>query len=206
MPSEETFVAELLGACGSFVPLRAEQARTLYRHWTILLRWNPIVGLTTITDPEEAIRWHYFDSLFLAALLPRESSHVLDLGSGGGFPGIPIAVYRPDCRVWLCERALKKAAFLKEATRGWENVKVIRDVAAGPPEGYDWLVSRAVRFDEILEVALAKARWLGLLVGAEVARSLRSDHRVELVCERSVPGSDRRFAILARVVKPRTSV
>lgn len=82
----------------------------------LLLRWNAKTNLTAIRDPEEIVRRHFGESLFVAAHLP-ECSTLLDLGSGAGFPGLPIQLARPTLRVTLAESQNKKASFLREAVR-----------------------------------------------------------------------------------------
>jgi 16S rRNA (guanine527-N7)-methyltransferase len=82
----------------------------------LLLKWNARTNLTAIRDPEEIVRRHFGESLFAAANLPPAVT-LLDLGSGAGFPGIPIQIAHPALRVTLAESQNKKATFLKEAMR-----------------------------------------------------------------------------------------
>jgi 16S rRNA (guanine527-N7)-methyltransferase len=93
---------------------------------------------------------------------------VLDVGSGGGFPGIPIAALRPDCRIVLLESHQRKAVFLREATRDWPNVRVEARRAEDVQGTFDWVVSRAVRWEPVLGVV---QRHVGLLIGEEDARA-----------------------------------
>jgi 16S rRNA (guanine527-N7)-methyltransferase len=82
----------------------------------LLLKWNARTNLTAIRDPEEIVRRHFGESLFAAQRLgPCDT--LLDFGSGAGFPGLPIAILRPDIAVTLAESQNKKAAFLREAVR-----------------------------------------------------------------------------------------
>ncbi len=82
----------------------------------LLFRWNPGAHLTAFRDPKEAAARGVEPSLAALPLLP-EAGAVLDVGSGGGFPAVPLALARPDLRFTLCEPAPKKAAFLREAAR-----------------------------------------------------------------------------------------
>lgn len=82
----------------------------------LLLKWNVRTNLTAIRDPEEIVRRHFGESLFLAAQLPAAST-LLDLGSGAGFPGLPVQLAIPGLRVTLAESQNKKASFLREAVR-----------------------------------------------------------------------------------------
>jgi 16S rRNA (guanine527-N7)-methyltransferase len=82
----------------------------------LLLKWNARTNLTAIRDPEEIVRRHFGESLFAARYLPPTST-LLDLGSGAGFPGLPIQLLRPEIAVALAESQNKKATFLREAIR-----------------------------------------------------------------------------------------
>jgi len=86
----------------------------------LLLRWNARTNLTAIRNPEEMVQRHFGESLFagriLSVRLPLGAT-LLDIGSGAGFPGLPIQLLRPDLRVTLAESQGKKASFLREAIR-----------------------------------------------------------------------------------------
>lgn len=136
------------------VQLSPEQVERLYAHYRLLVRWNERINLTAIRSLEEAVERHYAESLFVATRLPEGRWVVADIGSGAGFPGIGIAILRPECRVILVERRLKKAVFLKEATAGWENVEVFEgDASELAGRQIDWVVSRAVALEELARVA-----------------------------------------------------
>jgi 16S rRNA (guanine527-N7)-methyltransferase len=85
----------------------------------LILKWNARTNLTAIRQPEEIVRRHFGESLFLASHVGACNS-LLDLGSGAGFPGIPVQLMRPDVRVTLAESQGKKSAFLREAVRSLE--------------------------------------------------------------------------------------
>jgi 16S rRNA (guanine527-N7)-methyltransferase len=82
----------------------------------LLLKWNARTNLTAIRDPEEIVRRHFGESLFAAQHL-GSCDTLLDLGSGAGFPGLPIALLRPEIHVTLAESQNKKATFLREVVR-----------------------------------------------------------------------------------------
>jgi len=98
------------------------------QHLDLLVKWNAKTNLTAVRAPEEMVTRHFGESFFSAArLLAGEVPQVaFDLGSGAGFPGVPLAIYAPDVRVTLIESQNKKATFLKEAVRtlGLKNVAV----------------------------------------------------------------------------------
>ncbi len=145
------------------------QIALLFDHYQLLTRWNRVLNLTTIDDLEEAVVRHYCESLFLAVHLPGAGPvSVLDVGAGAGFPGIPVAVFRPNCTVCLAESHQRKAVFLREATRNWVNVRVEGRRAENVSGDFEWVVSRAVRWEPVLAIA---QRRIGLLLGQEDARA-----------------------------------
>ncbi len=85
----------------------------------LLLRWNSKLNLTAIREPEEIVRRHFVECIQCAQAIPAvaRGATLLDFGSGAGFPGIPIAICRPEIRVTLAESQGKKASFLREAVR-----------------------------------------------------------------------------------------
>lgn len=135
--------------------LSPEQLTHLADHYSLLCRWNQRMNLTRIGSLEEAIRLHYCESLFLATCLPEGPLDVADVGSGAGFPGIPMAVLRPELTMTLIESHHRKSVFLAEACRTLANVKVLAQRAEGVANRFDWIVSRAVAPDEILHLKLA---------------------------------------------------
>ena len=83
----------------------------------LLLHWNARLNLTAIRTPEEIVQRHFGESLFLASHLPIAAATMLDLGSGAGFPGLPLQLARPALNVTLAESQHKKASFLREVVR-----------------------------------------------------------------------------------------
>src|SRR5207302_3813646 len=104
----------------------------------MMRRWNQVINLTRIEAVREIVDRHYAESLFLGAHLPPGPLSIADVGSGAGFPGFPIAVLRPGCRVSLIESHKRKAVFLKEASRSIRNVKVLAQRAEEVSEAFDW--------------------------------------------------------------------
>ena len=87
------------------------------RYLQELKRWNRVHNITAITDDHEIVAKHFLDSLLFLKALPDEAKRVCDVGSGGGFPGLPLAMVRPDLEMTLLEPSRKKAAFLKQMRR-----------------------------------------------------------------------------------------
>ncbi|HEY1424416.1 MAG TPA: 16S rRNA (guanine(527)-N(7))-methyltransferase RsmG [Candidatus Acidoferrum sp.] len=105
-------------AAGEFqLTLNGEQVLQIQQYTKILLVWNDKVNLTAIRDPLEILYRHHCESMFGASLLPVENCRLADVGSGGGFPGIPMKIFRPDLTVFLIESNVKKATFLAEVVR-----------------------------------------------------------------------------------------
>jgi 16S rRNA (guanine527-N7)-methyltransferase len=104
-----------LGAAslGVQVPLEAEEA--LFWLANELLRWNTKVNLTAIVDPNEVLDKHILDSLGAAPVIGAGVRHLLDVGTGAGFPGLPLALVRPELEVWLVDSVAKKVGFVKHA-------------------------------------------------------------------------------------------
>jgi 16S rRNA (guanine527-N7)-methyltransferase len=151
--------------------LTPAQDAALEAHLELLMRWNKTVNLTAIRNREEAIERHYGESLFLAASLPPGALRIADVGSGGGFPGFPVAVLRPDCTVTLIESHQRKAVFLKETSRAMPNIRVLakraEDVTEAGDEAFDWVISRAVSYEDLSRVLRHLAPNAGLLTGME---------------------------------------
>ncbi len=86
-------------------------------YFALILRWNARINLTAIRDREGILSRHFVESIACADAVPQGVKTLLDVGSGTGFPGIPIALRRPEISVVLAESQTKKAAFLQEAVR-----------------------------------------------------------------------------------------
>jgi 16S rRNA (guanine527-N7)-methyltransferase len=134
------------------VALSDEQHALLHRYLDLLLAANQTMNLTRITERPAAELHHVADALTLLPFLPRDAHALADVGTGGGVPGIPLAIVRPDAAFLLVEATKKKAAFLRSAVEqlGLANVIVTdqraEDVAHSPEyrERYDVVVARAV--------------------------------------------------------------
>lgn len=152
------------------VELTAEQCLALESHYELLVKWNRKLNLTAIEDPSEVVTRHYGESLFLAAHLPAGSLGIVDIGSGAGFPGFPVAILRPECAVTLVESHQRKAVFLKEASRSVSNIWVLarraEEVAASGAE-FDWVISRAVSYEDLAPTLKLLAPNADLLTGRE---------------------------------------
>jgi len=129
----------------------------LLDYLTLIEKWNRVYNLTSIRDNEKMISVHLLDCLAVASHI--SGARVLDVGSGAGLPGIPLAIARPELQVTLLESSQKKAAFLKQAVTELrlENASVVceRVETWRPAEKFDCIIARAL--GELAEfVALAK--------------------------------------------------
>ena len=133
------------GLTGLGLSLSDEASRGLLAYVELLIKWNRTYNLTAIRDPERMVSHHLIDSLSVLPHLPEGS--VVDVGSGGGLPGIPIAIAQPHRRVTLNDSNHKKGAFLKQAAieLGLANVEVHvgRAEEWRPAERFDGAISRA---------------------------------------------------------------
>lgn len=155
--------------------LYSKQLEQISTYIELLLKWNARMNLTAVRDPEQIVTRHFGESLFVGHyLFPDEASaaSLIDVGSGAGFPGLPIAILRPEVRVTLVEAHAKKATFLKEVVRstGLRNVTVAAVRAEGFSGVGDVVTFRAVEhFEAILPVCaalVAAGGRLGALVGS----------------------------------------
>src|SRR5262245_600988 len=108
-------------AAGEFsLAVNGDQIQHIQQYTKVLLAWNDKVNLTAIRDPLEILYRHFCESMYGATVLPVEKCRLADVGSGAGFPGLPLKIIRPDLEVFLIESNVKKATFLAEVIRELE--------------------------------------------------------------------------------------
>lgn len=119
-----------------------EHGAEFAKYCELLLKWNRAYNLTAITEPDEIWDKHFLDSLVPLPFLP-ENGTLLDVGSGAGFPGIPLKIARPSLSVTLLEATQKKCNFCEAVIRelGLKDIRVVHGRI--PPEKYDAAISRA---------------------------------------------------------------
>lgn len=184
-------------------PLTDEQTALLVQHYSMLCKWNERINLTRIVSPGEAATLHYAESLFGAQFIGAAES-VLDIGSGAGFPGIPLAVARAQTRVTALEANQKKALFLREAkdALALDNF----EVANARLEEFDWagyavLTSRAVeRAESILPSIieeLGSGQRLMLYCGRDLVENLERSQSCKIETH-PIPLSGQRVIAIIR--------
>lgn len=102
------------------VEVNDRQVVYIQQYMKILLSWNDKINLTAIRDPLEILNRHFCESMYAAVAVPVENGRLADVGSGAGFPGIPLKILRPELHVFLVESNMKKATFLAEVLRNIE--------------------------------------------------------------------------------------
>lgn len=131
------------------------QARQVSDYVSLLLHWNRRINLTSITDPDQILSRHLGESLFGGGAAGIKSGKLLDVGSGAGFPALPIALFSPNIHATLLEPNIKKAAFLSEAGRVLSltsRIKIVRSRLEifHPDDGrFDFITTRAVRITDL---------------------------------------------------------
>jgi 16S rRNA (guanine527-N7)-methyltransferase len=193
----------VLLAKASLAPVDAALSTRFEDYLSLLLRWNARVNLTAIRDEEGIVSRHFVESIACARALPTGIAALLDLGSGAGFPGIPIALCRPEIAVTLAESQGKKAAFLSEAVRV---LGVSATVHSGRAEAlsavFDCVTLRAVdKMALAVQAASMLVRpggWLALMTTAADLSTLQDAAGAEFKWSKSLPlpGSDDRLLAL----------
>jgi 16S rRNA (guanine527-N7)-methyltransferase len=139
------------------IELTSDQHAQLSRYLDLLLEANAKMNLTRITDRAAAEVQHVGDSLTVLPFLPAGEIRIADVGSGGGVPGIPLAIARPDATILLIESTKKKAAFLKQTIESLD----LRNASVS-----EWRAEEVGRsnnrenFDIVLARAVATMEWL----------------------------------------------
>ena len=133
--------------------LEEEQINQFYKYMNILIEWNKNINLTAITDPKEVILKHFIDSIYVLKNIEISSnSSVIDIGTGAGFPGIPLKIVRKDLNVTLLDSLNKRIMFLDNVINnlGLKDISTIHGRAEEMGknkkyrEMFDYAISRAV--------------------------------------------------------------
>ncbi len=151
------------------VQIGSKEAGQFSTHAGELIKWNSKTNLTAITDPFEVAVKHFLDSLAPARIIPAGSS-MLDIGSGGGFPGVPLKVILPSLSVSLVDSSRKKISFLKHVIRtlGLEGINACQARVENLSENkkrFDVVICRAFSsLDKFVESALPVLAENGIMI------------------------------------------
>jgi 16S rRNA (guanine527-N7)-methyltransferase len=188
------------GAAAMGVDLGEEAIAKLAAYLELVEKWNRVHNLTAVREPAQMVTLHLLDSL---SILPHiaKAATLLDVGTGAGLPGIPLAIARPALRVTLLDSSHKKCTFLRQAKTelSLDNVEVVRDRVENwkPESRFEVVVSRAFSdladFIEQAKHLVAPGGRLLAMKGVypfeEIAR-MPATHRVAQVIELRVPRLD----------------
>lgn len=138
------------GAMDFGIPVTEQQIDMMAVHARELVQWNRKKNLTAILEPEDIAVKHFIDSIYPATWIPDHAA-VIDIGTGGGFPGIPLKIINPSLSLTLVDASLKKVNFIKHVIRtlALENIRAVHarvEDLAGKPDyrhSFDIAISRA---------------------------------------------------------------
>lgn len=190
------------GAAALGLALSEAQAEQLLSYGTLMLKWNKVYNLTALRDPASVLTHHLLDSLAAVAPLQREwggKGKLLDVGSGGGLPGVVIAIMRPDLEVSCLDAVAKKAAFVQQVGAELElpNLRGLHARVESLTGSYEVISSRAFAslpdfFSGSAHLLAPEGVWLAMKgkVPTEELAVLPSDVSVFHVEQLGVPGLD----------------
>ena len=189
----------------SIEPVSSVEEGQFNRYLDLLLKWNARMNLTAVRTHPQIMRTHFVECIVSARALPAGVDSLLDLGSGAGFPGIPVSICRPEISVTLAESQSKKAAFLNEVVR---SLGLTTRVFAGRAESiaakFDCVTLRAVdRMSAAIAVGcrlLQPQGWLVVLTTKAAAQEVK-DASGEMVSgwkTLDLPGSEQRILLMGQ--------
>jgi 16S rRNA (guanine527-N7)-methyltransferase len=200
--SEET----IRRAMGEFsIPINNEQSLLIQRYMQILRHWNEKLNLTAIREPLEILYRHFCECMFAGVAVGGDFGRLADIGSGAGFPGIPLKIMRPETELFLVESNIKKGTFLAEVVRELElpNVRVLisrYEELSEELAPLHYVCSRAVgEFGPFLAWAASErlsARRTLLWIGGRDLDEVRKSQQWDWQEPIAVPQSLRRFLLV----------
>ena len=202
--SEET----IRRALGEFqITVNSRQVVCIQQYIKTLLHWNEKLNLTAIRDPLEILHRHFCESMFAGVALPIKDGRLADIGSGPGFPGIPLKILRPELELFLVESNIKKGTFLAEVVRELElsNTRVLISRYEELSEELvplDYVCSRALgEFDKFLAWAGSErvaAKNVIMWIGGRDLEEVQKLDGWEWMEPVAVPQSLRRYLLLCK--------
>jgi 16S rRNA (guanine527-N7)-methyltransferase len=199
-------------ALGEFkLPAYDDQVLQIQQYIGILLAWNEKINLTAIRDPLEILYRHICESMYASVAVPINDGRLADVGSGAGFPGLPLKIIRPNLRVFLVESSIKKVTFLAEVTRelGLKDVQVLArryEELGEEVAPLDFVCSRALgEFPTFLEWANSQqiaAKQVILWIGARDLPEIQKNRTWDWAEPIQVPNSLRRLLLVGTKNSP----
>lgn len=220
---KESFINNLKADTNKLnIDLTDIQAENFYTYMNLLLEWNQKINLTAITEPEEIIKKHFIDSLTIKKYI-KDNSYVIDVGTGAGFPGIPLNIISSSSEIVLLDALNKRLNFLNEVIKqaNLENIKTVhfRAEEAGKNreyrEKFDIAASRAVAPLNILVEYLLPFVKIGgkciCMKGSNIEEELENSKnaisilggKIENIESFTLPGTDiaRNVMVISKVSK-----
>lgn len=175
-------------------------------HFSLLLKWNQKISLTTLTNPKQAAEQLYFESLFVTKFISNEINSIVDIGTGAGFPGLPICFAKTDISITLIEADKRKSAFLAEVRRSLNlsNLKIVNDRFENISLESDLITVRALeklenQVPKIIE-KFTKSKLIILFVSLQTANNILSTSKEKFLGRESeiiaLPESKNRVLLL----------
>jgi 16S rRNA (guanine527-N7)-methyltransferase len=199
----DRFIEQTLQVYG--VSVSPELCPAIRTYVELLLRWNKTISLTAVTDPAEVLRFHFGESMFAAREVPIRHGRLADVGTGAGFPAVPISMVVPELSCLLIESNQKKATFLAEIVRtlGLRQVEVFRgrmEALSSSTEEFDFSIARALGMhDEFLSWSLTHLNSAGKVVfwiGDQDASQIASNQLWDWEAPSEIPGSKHRVLLI----------
>ncbi|HHV28522.1 16S rRNA (guanine(527)-N(7))-methyltransferase RsmG [Acetivibrio mesophilus] len=211
MDKRELDLRELLieGASGFGVDLNEEQVDKFFTYKDVLKEWNSKMNLTAIEDDREIILKHFIDSISICPIIKDKKSTLIDVGTGAGFPGIPVKIAFPDIKIKLMDSLEKRTKFLDEVIEklSLKEISAVhsraedKGIASDYREKYDISTARAVaNLPVLLEYCLPFVRVGGLFIAMkgssteEIENSKKAldilGGKIEDILEFTLPFSD----------------
>jgi 16S rRNA (guanine527-N7)-methyltransferase len=175
-------------------------------HFSLLLKWNQKISLTTITNPQLAANQLYFESLFAAKFIPPETKSLTDIGTGAGFPGLPLALALPQINTTLIESDQRKFAFLGETRRTLKltNLSILNQRFQQVSSTSEIFTVRALEKLQTLIIPIinfaSKAKLIIFFISQPTAKNILETYKKELLDYKietiSLPESENRVLLL----------
>ncbi len=173
------------------IPLDSNQLNSLFFHGSELMMWNKKFNITSITDPDEIAVKHFIDCLALVPLI-SDDTKVLDIGSGGGFPGLPLKIANPTVNITMIDASRKKVSFLNHIIRSLKITGIhavhtrCEDFAKNInfQHGFDYVVSRAfTSLDRFIQLARPFLSEKGIILAM---KGQNPDQEIQLIRQEKI--------------------